>query len=302
MAQRSDSRLSVRFGDEVLQRGHTAVPNLVLNYYARLGLSPAEMLFTIHVWQHWWTERDPHPSLRTVAAKMGVSVRQAKRYVEALERKGFLRVVERFAPHGGQLTNEFDYSPLIRAVVQAARADGALAARGSGIARRIRQRGGRDGSDILPADTADTPAHDDADTGPMASAVAPSHAWLSPEEEGPAEDHGDEKGTAYRRDHSTLQIHGDRPPLACQQLWAAALAALAAHVPPGELEAWLRPARLVAVQDGVAVVVVPTTVAGRRIVRRYGALLRATLAALAGEPLALSCVMEATWQARAMER
>ena len=58
------SKITVRFGDAILQEGFTTVPNLVLNHYARLGISPAEMMFTIHIWQHWWTEQDPYPSLK----------------------------------------------------------------------------------------------------------------------------------------------------------------------------------------------------------------------------------------------
>jgi hypothetical protein len=69
----SGYRIAVRFGDQVLQAGFTSVPNLVLNHYAELGISPAEMMFTIHMWQFRWTERDPYPSLTTIADKMDVS-------------------------------------------------------------------------------------------------------------------------------------------------------------------------------------------------------------------------------------
>ncbi|MCL4543013.1 MAG: helix-turn-helix domain-containing protein [Chloroflexi bacterium] len=142
MSEHDGYRLSVRFGQEILARGHTAIPNLVLSYYTKLGISGPELLFTIHVWQHWWSDRDPYPSLRTIATRMGISVRQAKRYVESLEHKGFLRVVERFLPNGSQTTNEFDYSPLIRAVVDAARSDGALqpGSPSSQVVRRTRTR------------------------------------------------------------------------------------------------------------------------------------------------------------------
>lgn len=300
MGQRPDARLTVRFGDEVLQRGHTAVPNLVMDYYARLGISPAEMLFTIHVWQHWWTARDPHPSLRTIAHKMSLSVRQAKRYVEALERKGFLNVVERFAPHGGQLTNEFDYSPLIRAVVRAARADGALSARSPAVARRLRRRRGDAIFDTPPEDGILHSPDDTYVTGARGGADAPGRASPSPEEECIDKDTSRDPDMKAPSTHDidTPSIHNGpaRAGLTVQQLWAATLSTLAARVPPAEVEAWLRPARIAAWREGLVVVAAPSTVAGRRIVRRYGGLLRATLAALAGEPLALACVSEAAWR------
>src|SRR6185312_13720913 len=56
MSEHDGYRLSVRFGEEILARGHTAIPNLVLNYYVPLGLTGPELLFTIHVWQHWWSD------------------------------------------------------------------------------------------------------------------------------------------------------------------------------------------------------------------------------------------------------
>ena len=71
-------KIAVRFGDAVLQAGFTSVPNLVLNHYAQLGISPAEMMFTIHVWQYWWTGKDPYPSLNAVADKMSVTRRQVR--------------------------------------------------------------------------------------------------------------------------------------------------------------------------------------------------------------------------------
>jgi hypothetical protein len=60
-------RLVVRFGNELLQDGFTSVLNLVLTHYAVLGITAAEMMFSIHVWQYWWTENDPYPALQTIA-------------------------------------------------------------------------------------------------------------------------------------------------------------------------------------------------------------------------------------------
>ncbi len=111
------SKITVRFGDAILQEGFTTVPNLVLNHYARLGISPAEMMFTIHIWQHWWTEQDPYPSLKKISEKMNVTRRQASNYTQQLKNKGFLIVRERYVEELGQVTSEYDFSPLIEAVI-----------------------------------------------------------------------------------------------------------------------------------------------------------------------------------------
>jgi hypothetical protein len=111
-------KIAVRFGDQVLQAGFTSVPNLVLNNYAQLDMTPAEMMFVIHMWQFRWTERNPYPSLSTIAAKMNVSWRQAHRYASSLKQKGFLRIRPRLAPGRGQVTSEYDFEPLLRAVLE----------------------------------------------------------------------------------------------------------------------------------------------------------------------------------------
>src|SRR5260221_13609539 len=102
------SAIAVRFGDSLLEAGHTAIPNAVLDSYARLGLTPAEMLFVVHVWQFWWTHRNPYPSLARIADRMDMSRRQMRSYVSSLRSKGFLVVHERHLAGMGQATSEYD--------------------------------------------------------------------------------------------------------------------------------------------------------------------------------------------------
>lgn len=115
---RQKYRITVRFGVELLEEGHTAVPNLVLNNYAELGISPAEMMFTIHIWQYWWTERQPFPSLQAVADKMQVSRRQVRNYAQSLKEKALLEVHERYAPGLGQTTSEYDFTRFFQRILE----------------------------------------------------------------------------------------------------------------------------------------------------------------------------------------
>jgi hypothetical protein len=77
------------------------------------------MMFIIHIWQYWWTEKNAYPSLRTVASKMNISWRQSQRYTASLREKGFLIVTPRVSPTYGQTSNEYDFSPLTQAVLAA---------------------------------------------------------------------------------------------------------------------------------------------------------------------------------------
>lgn len=113
-----DYRISVRFGDAVLQAGHTVIPNLVLNHYSELNISPGEFVLAVQLWSFAWTDRNPYPSLGTLAERMGVTRRQVRNYVHTLKAKGLLNVTERSQPGHGQLTSEYDFSPLIRATIE----------------------------------------------------------------------------------------------------------------------------------------------------------------------------------------
>ena len=108
--------LAVKFGDQLMQDGFTAVPNSVLEHYAELGITNNEMMFTIQVWNFWWRLRDPYPSLATIAERMGLQRRQTQQYVESLRNKGFLKTEQRYSESGSKLTNEYDFSPMLKAI------------------------------------------------------------------------------------------------------------------------------------------------------------------------------------------
>ena len=122
--QTADARLAARFGAEVLAGGYTAVPNLVLRYAPRLGLSNGELLVIQYIWQHWWPAGQPHPSVAMLGRAMGKSPRMVRYYLRALQAKHLLVLEERFGADGNQQSNTYDLKPLIAAVVVLAQADG----------------------------------------------------------------------------------------------------------------------------------------------------------------------------------
>ncbi|MDB5073920.1 MAG: helix-turn-helix protein [Chloroflexi bacterium] len=115
-ASNVDWRLVRRYGERVLTDGYTACPNLVLQHYAALGISEAELVFVLQLWTYWWDTSLPHPSLSTIAHRMGKSVRQLQTYVERLRVRGLLVVECRYDNKGRQLSNSYDLTPLLRAL------------------------------------------------------------------------------------------------------------------------------------------------------------------------------------------
>lgn len=129
--EQPDFSIVVRFGNAVLEAGHTSIPNLVLMHYAELGITTGELTFMILCLQHKWSKGNPHPSLSSVARRMGISRRSARTYVAGLRTKGFLTVTERpGAP------SVYDFTPLLVAVVKADDGDG-------GGGRKNSSEGGR---------------------------------------------------------------------------------------------------------------------------------------------------------------
>jgi len=121
-----DRRLVVRYGVALLTGGYTALPTYAWVYYARLGVSEAEMVLITQLCTYWWTERAPHPGEAALAARMGKTVRTIQGYLRSLEAKGLLHIETRLSPNGQHQTNSYDLRPFFAAVEGLARLDGLL--------------------------------------------------------------------------------------------------------------------------------------------------------------------------------
>jgi len=123
-----DRRLVQRYGAWLLTGGYTALPTYAWVYYARLGVSEAEMVCIAQLCTYWWSARDPFPGEAALAARMGKSVRTIQGYLRSLEGKGLLHIQTRLSTHGRQSTNAYDLRPFFAAVEGLARLDGLLPA------------------------------------------------------------------------------------------------------------------------------------------------------------------------------
>jgi hypothetical protein len=123
-----DRRLVVRYGAWLLVGGYTALPTYAWVYYARLGVTEAEMVLIAQLCTYWWDARDPYPGEAALAARMGKTVRTIQGYLRSLEGKGLLHIQTRLSTHGQQHTNAYDLRPFFVAVEGLARLDGLLPA------------------------------------------------------------------------------------------------------------------------------------------------------------------------------
>jgi hypothetical protein len=114
----TDYAIAVRFGDNLLDYGFTSIPNLLLFNYTGLGISNQELVFILHLLSFWWGRANPYPSLGLIADRMGITWRQAHRYAHSLEEKQYLIITQRISESGRKTTNEYNFSPLLKALQQ----------------------------------------------------------------------------------------------------------------------------------------------------------------------------------------
>jgi hypothetical protein len=102
---------------ELFARGFVALPTLFLHHYAHLkphALTSGEALFVIHLMEFKWDEKAPFPGYATIAARMGISDKMARRHAQSLETKKYLVRIKR-SGH----TNRFDLTPLFDSLLKA---------------------------------------------------------------------------------------------------------------------------------------------------------------------------------------
>jgi hypothetical protein len=115
--------LAKRWGnhESLLEGGWVGVPVAFLINYGSLiqygGLTAAEAMFVLQLMAFKWSEDAPFPSYTTLAKRMGITDKQARRYAKALEDKGFLNRTPRIGS-----TNSFDLQPLFDVLAETDRA------------------------------------------------------------------------------------------------------------------------------------------------------------------------------------
>lgn len=96
-----------------------AVSSYFLEHYHRLasepgqrGLSSTEAMLVIQLMAYKWDERDPYPTVGTLAKRMGLTPRHVRDTLKTLQERGYVARVPR--ERGG--ANRYDLSGLFKAL------------------------------------------------------------------------------------------------------------------------------------------------------------------------------------------
>lgn len=105
-----------RWASALKPDGFVPVSTFFLENYHRLkpfDLTYGEAMFVVHLMQHKWDENAPFPAYKTIAQRMRVSAKSARRLAASLEQKGYLKREMRVG-----VTNRFHSKGLMDALVK----------------------------------------------------------------------------------------------------------------------------------------------------------------------------------------
>jgi predicted transcriptional regulator len=104
-----------KWGKAVMKLGFSIVPSLLLRAQNRLGLNPTQLAVLMQLCDFWWdNDRKPYPAKKILAERLGISERQVQRYIAELEKAGLVIRTQRYASHGGKLSNTYDLEGLVK--------------------------------------------------------------------------------------------------------------------------------------------------------------------------------------------
>src|SRR6478609_9369247 len=111
-APRAGTSFAARFGRVILQHGIAPLPSALYHFQGTLGLSAQQVWFVSYILAHKWDADLPYPSLKRMAERTGLSLRQVQRIKADLCAAGYLRGGVRYGVAGGQEANTYDFAEL----------------------------------------------------------------------------------------------------------------------------------------------------------------------------------------------
>lgn len=98
----------------LMEVGWNAIPSIIIEKQAALGLDAVDMNIIVHLSNYWWkAENLPHPPVAKIAAAIGITPRAVQKRIKALETNGFLTRTERRQTRYGSDTNLYSFEGLI---------------------------------------------------------------------------------------------------------------------------------------------------------------------------------------------
>lgn len=106
-----------KWGKPAIAAGFTLFPSVLLHKQHALGLDCIDVVIILQILKHWWhAESAPYPSQVQLAKTMNIDLSTIKRHLARLKSAGLVTWTSRTSKHGGQASNAYDLSGLIKHV------------------------------------------------------------------------------------------------------------------------------------------------------------------------------------------
>lgn len=109
-----NGRVAAVWTPTLVQRGWVPVTRAFLEAYPRLHITASEALLLINLLAYKGRKEHAHPSIATLARRLGVEPRTVRNLARKLENRGLLQRIIRRQGHGRAQTNLWDLSPLFQ--------------------------------------------------------------------------------------------------------------------------------------------------------------------------------------------
>lgn len=92
--RRKKGNITASFGNDLVSQGYTSIPNLVLKYYSKIGVTDSEMMLIIQLLRLKSFDNKPFPSLDQLAECMtGDSFKLKSDLAGLIEKKLYLSAI-----------------------------------------------------------------------------------------------------------------------------------------------------------------------------------------------------------------
>lgn len=110
--KRYEGNITAAFGTDLFVHGVTFVPNLLLQFYPRMGLGESEVMLLIHLLRIRVQDKNLFPSREELGECVSGGVKQVERDLDSLREKGVLAVTHYYLEDTGVIAEGFDFEPL----------------------------------------------------------------------------------------------------------------------------------------------------------------------------------------------
>lgn len=106
------------FGSDIILEGMTSVPNLLLKYYSRLGITDSEMMLIIQLMYLQVSTNQQFPSFDQLAGFMSADSSQIKADLASLIEKGIISINHSYSESSDDIVSIYSYEPLFEKILE----------------------------------------------------------------------------------------------------------------------------------------------------------------------------------------